>query len=539
MREALAHRGPDGAGEFFSECGRVALAHRRLAILDTGQTGAQPMVGAQGHALVFNGEIYNHVQLRGNAQLNSSGDAATLLHLLARDGERTLPTLQGMFALALAAPDGSLLLARDAFGQKPLYYSHNAGVFAFASETRALVAGGFAGSAHDAVAFGALAQKGSVPGERTHLAEVRMLPPGMWLRITPQGSLDGPHRYWKTDWKPREGSFDEAVQRIAPVLLEAARRTLLSDVPLCAFLSGGIDSTAVCALLLAAGARELHTFCVSVPGTVFDEAEHAERAAAFLGTRHTSVRLSEAQGRALLAESEAQRDVPGIDGANTFIVAKAVRDAGFKVAVSGLGGDEQFGGYPSFADARKWGRLVAGIGKVPGARLLASLGALGSRLLRIRRAAKGRLDAASLYCARRSLAESYFAKRELAWSREALEHAADYDYPADVRARAMPGNGDAGNRALEFEQRIYLHDQLLRDTDQMAMAAGLEIRAPLLDTDLAQACAAVSSDIKASRGLKGLLVAAAEKATGLKFPGEITARRKQGFMLPLEKWSGR
>ena len=119
------------------------------------------------------------------------------------------------------------------------------------------------------------------------------------------------------------------------------------------------------------------------------------------------------------------------------------------------------------------------------------------------------------------------------------DRAAGYDYPADVRARAMPGNGDAGNRALEFEQRIYLHDQLLRDTDQMAMAAGLEIRAPLLDTDLAQACAAVSSDIKASRGLKGLLVAAAEKATGLKFPREITARRKQGFMLPLEKWSGR
>lgn len=538
MSAALAHRGPDGAGEFFSSCGRVALAHRRLAILDIGDSGAQPMVGTQGHSLVFNGEVYNHAELRGDACLGSTGDAATLLHLLARDGERALPKLNGMFAFACNSPDGSVLLARDTFGQKPLYYAQKDGVFAFASETRALVAGGFAGETPDPVALGSLAQKGSVPGEHTHLAEVRALPPGSWLRVKADGKLDGPHDFGAIDWKPCVGRFDEAAETLGPLLQKAAQRTLLSDVPLCAFLSGGIDSTVVCALLLAAGARDLRTFCVSVPGTVFDEAGFASRAAAFLGTKHTSIVLSEREGRALVAEAEQRRDVPGIDGANTYIVAKAVRDAGFKVALSGLGGDELFGGYPSFADARKWAGLALRLGKVPGARLLTRLGGLGGKLSRIARAAKGGLDAASLYCARRSLSPAYLAKRALPWVPSARAHVSEYDYPADVRARAQGEIVDAGNRALNFEQRIYLHDQLLRDNDQMGMAVGLEIRAPLLDAELALACAGISGDLKAERGPKGLLIAAAERATGLKFPREIVTRRKQGFMLPLEKWSG-
>ena len=530
LQQSLAHRGPDGRGRFVSHDGRVALVHTRLAILDTSASGAQPMLGSAGHALVFNGEIYNHAELRDAAPYASSGDAATLLRLLEKRGEKALSALQGMFAFALYEPGGSLLLARDAFGQKPLYYVTRSNEFAFASETRALPAVGLATDAPDPVGLGALAQKGSLPGTHTHLIDVKELPTGSWLRVRADGSLEGPHAFWQTEWKPRLRSFDEAVEALAPLLLQAAKRTLLSDVPIAAFLSGGVDSTVVCALLQAAGAKDLRTFCVCVPGTSFDESAHAKRAAEFLGTRHSTIALDEARGRALFAESETRRDTPGIDGANTFIVARAVSEAGLKVAISGIGGDELFGGYPSFHDAQKWAKLVNAVGKVPGA---AALKALGGRL---GRAAKGGLDAAALYCARRSLAASYFQKRPLPWAQAARQNAKHYDYAADVRRRAARV-ADAGNQALEFEQRIYLHDQLLRDTDQMGMAVGLEIRAPLLDTELAAACAGVPGNIKAERGQKGLLVAAAEKAAGLKFPKEITARRKQGFMLPLEKWS--
>jgi asparagine synthase (glutamine-hydrolysing) len=536
MQQALAHRGPDGNGRYLSPDKRVALIHTRLAILDTSASGAQPMLGARGHALVFNGEIYNHAELRDKAPYSSSGDAATLLRLLEQRGERALPALQGMFAFALYEPGGSLLLARDAFGQKPLYYAQRQGEFAFASETRALVAAGFASDKPDNIALGALAQKGSVPGTRTHLANISELPPGTWLRVKADGRLDGPHAFWTLDHKPRSLSFNEAADLLAPLLLRAAKRTLISDVPLAAFLSGGIDSTVVCALLQAAGAKNLRTFCVCVPGTIFDESAHAKRAADFLGTQHTTITLDEARGRALFAEAETRRDVPGIDGANTYIVAKSVRDAGLKVAISGLGGDELFGGYPSFSDARKWAKFVSAVGKVPGSGMLKVFGALGGRLARITRAASGGMDAVALYCARRSLSPKYFKKRPLPWAKQALAHAHEYDYAADVRKRAatLP---DAGNQALEFEQRIYLHDQLLRDTDQFGMAVALEIRTPLLDTELASACTGIPSNIKAERGPKGLLIAAAEKATGLKFPKEITARRKQGFMLPLEQWS--
>jgi asparagine synthase (glutamine-hydrolysing) len=450
--------------------------------------------------------------------------------------EKALPALQGMFAFALYEPEGTLLLARDAFGQKPLYYVSKKGEFAFASETRALVAGEFASNTPDKLALGALVQKGSAPGTHTHLADVKELPPGSWLRVRVDGSLDGPHAFWTTDWKPRVRSFDEAVETLAPLLLKAAKRTLLSDVPLAAFLSGGIDSTVVCALLQAAGAKNLRTFCVCVPGSSFDESAHAKQTADFLGTQHTTISLDEKRGRQLVAEAESCRDVPGIDGANTYIVAKSVREAGLKVAISGLGGDELFGGYPSFQDARKWAKFVSAVGKVPGAGMLKVFGALGGRLARITRAASGGIDAVALYCARRSLAANYFKKRPLAWSKQALNHTNEYNYAADVRQRAA-NIADAGNQALEFEQRIYLHDQLLRDTDQFGMAVGLEIRAPLLDTELAAACASIPSTIKAERGPKRLLVAAAEKATGLRFPKEITARRKQGFMLPLEQWS--
>lgn len=544
------HRGPDGEGSYIADHGRAGLSHTRLAIQDLSPRGAQPMRSACGRfALVFNGEIYNHDDLRAGltqrgVPFTSSGDAETLLALLVEEGERALPRLNGMFALAFYdSREHSLLLARDAFGQKPLYWSERGAVFALASECRALVEAGLASSEPDPIGVASLVAKGSVAWPHTHLRDVHILPPGTWMRVSGAKRTE-PIAFWQTPWSAADEavtSFDAAVELIAPALLAAAKRMLVSDVPVGAFLSGGIDSSVVCALMRAAGARDLRTFNVSLPGTPLDESRFARQLAAALDTEHTEVPVNDSRGKALVAEADARRDVPSIDGVNSYIVAKVTREAGCKVAVSGVGGDELFGGYPSFRDARRLAPLlprhaVGRAGARAGGRLLryatAAMRERAARFLRIAAALEAGLDEAALYCARRSLSAGDLQRL----GGVPATNTGDYDYVADVRTKATQRPTDSGNRALDKEQRLYMTDQLLRDADQFGMAHALEIRALFLDTELAAAMARVAGSVKAERGFKRLLVAASEKATGIKLPREIVERPKAGFHLPLARW---
>jgi asparagine synthase (glutamine-hydrolysing) len=534
LRDAQRHRGPDGEGIWRAAAAWVGLAHTRLAIQDLGPNAAQPMRSRCGrYALAYNGEIYNHAELRAglDVEWRSTGDAETLLELLVHEGEECLPRLNGMFAFIFVDTEAEdVLVARDPFGQKPLYMAERGGVVGLASETRALVAAGVAGTTPDEVGLAALAAKGSLPGPRTHLRDVRMLPPGTWMRLHRDGRRTSPRSYWRMPWSTTIDRYEDAVARVGQALQGAARRTLVSDVPVGAFLSGGIDSACLLALMKAAGAEDLVAYTVTLPGDPLDEGDAASAIAARLGVEHARFPVDDARGAALLREARERMDVPSIDGANTYIVARVVREAGCKTAVSGVGGDELFGGYPSFADARRLGHLGGAWTRPLG--LASRLGAsTGGKAGRVARALGRGLSVDALYAARRGLDDGMLERLGLS-----AASAGEYDLLGDLAARARPTPTPA-QRALELEQRIYLHDQLLRDADQFGMACSLEIRAPLLDLELVEVCAQIHPRQLAERGPKRLLVDATEALTGVKLADLVCDRPKQGFSLPIARWS--
>ncbi len=379
LRTSLHHRGPDASGIWTSDDGRMGLAHTRLSIIDLSPTGAQPMHSNDGrYHLVFNGEIYNYIELR--RQLEGSGhvfvgtsDTEVLLHLFIERGPECLNELDGMFAFGIYdLVEGSLYCARDALGEKPLYYTQQTGQFAFASETRALVQSSLASHEPCLEGIAYLMRQGSIPPPFTHLRDIRFLEPAHWVRVDRDGRIDIHRRYWKIPFVPeREALRDrhEALSLVRQTLSEAVRRRARADVPVAAFLSGGVDSAAVCAFLVEAGVSNLRTFTVTLPGQSLDESRQARLTAQHLGTHHTEVPVAvDARGDWLDNALDAM-DVPSSDGPNTWLVSRAVAQAGVKVSCSGVGGDELFFGYPSF-------RLLPRIHKF--ARFLAPLGLMSA-----------------------------------------------------------------------------------------------------------------------------------------------------------------
>ena len=358
LRSSLRHRGPDASGVWTSDDGRMGLAHTRLSIIDLSPTGAQPMHSMDGrYHLVFNGEIYNYIELRH--ELEASGhmfvgtsDTEVLLHLFVERGPECLEELDGMFAFGIYdSVERSLYCGRDALGEKPFYYTRQSGQFAFASETRALVRASLASSEPDLQGIAYLLRQGSIPPPFTHLRDVRFLEPAHWMRVDCDGRIDIHRRYWKIPFAPeREALRDrnEALILVRQSLKEAVSRRARADVPVAAFLSGGVDSAAVCAFLVEAGISDLQTFTVALPGQPLDESRRARLTALRLGTKHTEIPLELDTHSNWLEDALDAMDVPSTDGPNTWLVSRAVAQAGIKVACSGVGGDELFFGYPSF-----------------------------------------------------------------------------------------------------------------------------------------------------------------------------------------------
>jgi asparagine synthase (glutamine-hydrolysing) len=366
---ALRHRGPDGEGAWHDTEGRAALVHTRLAILDLSDGGAQPMglggcaqrLTAHRHWLAFNGEIYNYAALR--AELESAGehvqgqsDTEVLLRLLRREGRAALPKLAGMFALASYDGDsGHGLLARDAFGIKPLYYLERPGGLLFASEVKALLPF-VSDTSIDAAALRDTLMWGSVPEPATLFAGIRQLPAGCCL------AWDGTRARMARWHALRFGDQPapaEAIAATRAALVESIQRHLVSDVPVGIFLSGGLDSTAVVALareVLGPGA-DLRTFAIGFDDPAYDESAIARRTAGHFGARHTEWRMTPAAGQAEIAGYLAAMDQPTIDGFNTWCVSRLARREGLKVVLSGLGGDELFAGYASFRQVPRLVRL--------------------------------------------------------------------------------------------------------------------------------------------------------------------------------------
>jgi len=563
MVASLAHRGPDGRGLYSSASGAeprtaadaarpagplAVLGHTRLAILDLSPSGAQPMGGCGGEPyLVYNGEIYNFRELgaelaRDGARFHSRSDTEVLLRGYETWGRDVVGRLRGMFAFGLWDPRRArLLLARDRFGIKPLYYYAGDAFLLFASEVRALLASGLVPPRLDPIALWQYLGYQAVPAPRTLVRGVRMLEPGAWMTVDAAGRRDG-HAYWhllEAAAHAPEGPEGGAPQRVRERLRDAVAAHLVSDVPVAAFLSGGIDSSAVVALVREAGCTP-RTFSVGFAERAFDESAHAALVARRFGAEHTHVPLRERDLLDQLPDAIGAMDQPTGDGINTFVVARTVRARGLKVALSGLGGDELFGGYPSFARLARLAVLSPLWRRSPArARALAAgtVRALG-------RASVPAVKAAAILESDGSLAAAFPLTRQLLSPAQRRRLLADGLVPEDA-ARADPyetllsadferfGTAGVYGRVSFAEARTYMHDVLLRDTDQMSMAHGLEVRVPLLDHPLAEYIVGLPDAVKRSnRTPKRLL---AEALQGV-LPPEIVGRPKQGFTLPFEPW---
>jgi asparagine synthase (glutamine-hydrolysing) len=537
MAASLAHRGPDAEGFLFD--GNVGLGHRRLTIIDTSEAANQPLANEDGGvAVIYNGEIYNFQELTGRLaaaghRFRTRSDTEVLVHGWEEWGAALPQHLRGMFAFALYdRRAGRLFIARDRLGKKPLYYSLVPGGFAFASEIKALLLHPGVSRGLDLAAVGEYMAYGNVAGERSVYRHVRRLPPGCALTLeTANGS--GPPSiapYW--DFRPRpRAALDEEewLDRLDSTLAESVRLRMIADVPLGAFLSGGVDSSLVVSHMARLAPGRVETFCIGFEEAGWDESSHAAAVADFLGTDHRLERVTP-DAAAILPELVAAYDEPFADpsAVPTYYVAQMTRRH-VKVALSGDGGDELFAGYRRYQETRALDLL--GTLATPAGRRLAR--GLAGRLppgAYLRRA----LDRAS----RRGFDLYHHA---LGWSDDHLSLLAPEVRQALGTAQAQKAAADfARFPDLPFLDRCrytdllnYLPDQILVKVDRASMRHALEVRCPLLDQEVLEVAAEapMAAQMSWRRG-KTLL----RKLACRHLPAALVDRPKQGFAVPLGRW---
>jgi len=548
-RDAMTARGPDGAGEWWSAERRLGLGHRRLSILDLSERANQPMESACGRfVVVFNGEIYNYPALRRDleaqgVQFRTTSDTEVLLHLYARKGAEMVRDLRGMFAFGLwDNRDRSVFLARDPYGVKPLYTANDGWTFRFASQVKALLAGG--GVSRDPEPAGVVGFHlfGSVPEPFTLYRDIRALPAGHTQLIDEAGPRE-PRAYASiakvfADGAARPAPQNEINARVRAAARESVAAHLLADVEVGVFLSAGVDSGALLGLMRDAGQQKIRAITLAFEefkDTSEDEAPLAAQIAQLYGAEHIVRTVDQAEFRADLPAILEAMDQPSIDGVNTWFVSKAAREAGLKVALSGLGGDEVLGGYPSF---REIPRAVALLG-VPAA--IPGLGIAARKLLSAVGAFRGQPKMRGLLEFGGSYPGAYLLRRSLMLPHE-LRGALDPDTvgiglrrlkPLDrLRASMTPTPSKAASKVAVLESANYMSNQLLRDADWAGMAHSLEIRTPLVDFDLLKALSPVTAQLGPGDGKRAL---AAAPQTPL--PNAIVNRPKTGFGVPTGRWT--
>jgi len=534
MLAALRHRGPDDDGYAVvardpSGAATCALGNTRLAILDPSSAGHQPMHDpVTGNWAVLNGAIYNHLDLRRELGVaspwRSTTDTETLLRAYARWGPGCVARLRGMFAVAIwDSARGRLWCARDRLGIKPFYCWAGRGQFVFASEVRALRASGLIPDCLDPRGLAGFVRFGSVPEPLTLLEGVVSLPPGHMVSVR-AGEAEQPEPYWRP-WVQAAAADGDPAQTLRGHLTRAVREHLLADVPVASFLSGGVDSALVTALAARELGPRLRTFTVGFGAAggrdgILDESDRAQAVAACFGTDHQRVTLADGDAVALIPAAVRAMDLPSADGLNTYVVSRAAAQAGARVALSGLGGDELFGGYRAFR------LLPRALALAPVVGLLAGVaGHVGL----VPPGVAGR--AAEMTARGRPLGARYDSLRAL-WSRSELRRmgtATEVGYTAFDPGPASP----LARRLSCLELTGYMRSTLLRDGDAMSMAHGLELRLPFLDHELVDHCLATGTAVQAAgEGAKGRLL----RAVGDLLPPGTASRPKQGFVLPMDRW---
>jgi len=545
IRDAMFARGPDGAGLWWGAGDRVGLAHRRLSIIDLSEAGAQPMrEPATGNSTVYNGEIYNYRELKRELEaagrvFRSQSDTEVLLHLYALHGIDMLRRLRGMYAFAIwDESTASLFMARDPTGIKPLYYADDGRSFRFASQVRALLKGKV-DSRPEPAGHAGFFLWGSVPEPFTMYRGIRSLPAGHWIQVDRRGAStptehDSVSKSLATaSTKPLRVPKAEALTAVATAVKDSVTAHLVADVPVGVFLSAGLDSTMIAGCAGAVG--ELRTVTLGFreyAGTRDDEVPLAEETARGLGATHTTVRVERTDFEAERARMLAAMDQPSIDGVNTWFVARATAAQGLKVALSGLGGDELFGSYPSFRDVPRMVKLFSPFAGIPAVGV--TIRRVSVPLIKYFTSPKyaGLLEYGG------SLGGAYLLRRGLFMPWE-LPEVLDPDLAREgwraleARARLQATTNGIENYRLAvtaLEMSWYMRNQLLRDADWAGMAHSLEIRVPLVDMALLSSVAPLLASLP-NTSKRQIAAALAPQ-----LPSAIFARPKTGFSVPVQQW---
>jgi asparagine synthase (glutamine-hydrolysing) len=553
MRDAMVHRGPDAAGIWQSADRRVVLAHRRLSIVDRSTAGDQPMASEDGSVrLTCNGEIYNHVELRAalvaaGHRFRSRSDSEAIVHGYEEHGVDIVHALDGMFAFALWDARGAqLVLARDRLGKKPLHYVDLGGRLLFASELKALLVHPDVARDLDPVALDHYLTFGNVPAPRTLLAGIRKLPPAHVLVCSAARGIEV-RRYWSVlDATAPAAPIGEgeAVERVRDLVRAAVKKRMMSDVPIGALLSGGLDSTTNVALMAEQSDRPVRTFSVGFtgfgPSENFHDLPYARAVARTYGCDHTEVMVDAAECRALVPELASSLDEPLADPAclPMHFVARAARAGGVTVVLVGEGSDEVFAGYddmvragtvalPRFARLRRLPRIV----RHTLHQVARIVGASAGRIDVLRRAAHDEplywgLDVA-FWDTEKDALLAPGARVPAATSAAELVRG-HYRELAARRPRA-----DWLQQLSWIELCNRLPELLLMRVDKLTMAHSLEARAPFLDPALVAYALALPADLKVRAGTTKYVLREAVRAV---VPAAVLARKKQGFRVPLPEW---
>ena len=545
----MTARGPDGKGQWLSDDRRVGLAHRRLSIIDLSDAAGQPMQTDDGQLVIsFNGEIYNYQALRDELvakgyEFRTHSDTEVLLHLYRDKGEAMVHQLRGMFAFAIwDKQKQSMLLARDPYGIKPLYYADDGSTVRVASQVKALLAGGTVAPDKDPAGVVGFYLLGSVPEPFTTCAAIKALPAGCTLWLTDNGPQAVVEYFsiGKT-WAAAEqqpAPHEDIQQTIRNAMLDSVKHHMVADVPVAVFLSAGVDSGTILGLMRElAPDREIQAVTLvfeEYAGSHNDEGPLASEVAESYGARHTRRIVTREEFEADLPNILAAMDQPSIDGINAWFVSKAAKELGIKVALSGLGGDELFGGYPAFEDVPRWQRRFSPFAGMP---LLGNAATrIGALLLGSTQKAKaaGLIQYGGTWAGAWLLRRGIFMPWELAklLPQAIIEQGMNRLRPLEAIGHML----DAEPRkpfakVATLESTLYMRNQLLRDADWAGMAHSVEIRVPLVDVRLLRTLApylAVSPAVLGKTWLGNSPVPPLST--------KLIERDKTGFTTPMRSW---
>ncbi len=562
MALRIQHRGPDGAGVWLSQSGDLAMAHRRLAIIDLSSAGHQPMVSPCGRfTLVFNGEIYNHLELRvdleregGHFAWRGHSDTETLLAALRHWGvEKTLQRLNGMFAFALwDNAERSLFLARDRMGEKPLYYGNNSGCFFFASELKSFKAHPHWQADIDRNALALYMRHNNVPAPWSIYQGIKKLPPAHFVVICEAGQqVSEPHCYWNLAEIAEQGAAMQAkgdsealVNELDTLLRVAVDSRMTADVPLGAFLSGGFDSTMVAALMQAQSSRPVKTFTIGFHEQGYNEAVHAKAVARHLGTDHTELYVTPEETMAVISRLPTIWDEPFSDSSQipTLLVSELAQKY-VTVSLSGDGGDELFCGYNRYTQGYQiWRRLQLLPG--PLRQLIGSLMQIfpGRPLERLFSFLPIRFQIPHLADRLPKLAEVVKEKSGGSYYHRLISHWNEPDrlVLGAIEPQTLFNRPEQHPRLVDFREQMmyldsmtYLPDDILTKVDRASMAVSLEARVPLLDHRVVEFAWRVPMSLKYRDGKGKWLL---REVLYRYVPRELMERPKMGFGVPIEHW---